>query len=157
MLGVTTYMTTDIAAVAFFWIVPLMLYLLTFILVFARWPVIWVGAPHSVIMFIQPCAILLLVLKMTTSHSFQQYDTLITFCLHLLAFFTTALMCHGELAKDRPSARHLTEFFFWMSLGGVLGGIFPTRLFPCCGRLPERGSGNIRSPWLLLACCVRTS
>ena len=130
MLGVTTYMTTDIAAVAFFWIVPLMLYLLTFILVFARWPVVWVGTPHTVILFIQPCAVLLLVLKMTTSHTFPWYDTFITFVLHLTAFFTTALMCHGELAKDRPSAKHLTEFFFWMSLGGVLGGIFNALFAP---------------------------
>ena len=46
------------------------------------------------------------------------------FLLHVAAFFSTTLMCHGELAKDRPSAKHLTEFYFWMSLGGVLGGLF---------------------------------
>src|SRR5262249_48807544 len=54
MLGVTTYLTTDIAAIPFIWIMPLALYLATFILVFARWPVPWVGTPHTVLLYIQP-------------------------------------------------------------------------------------------------------
>ena len=45
MLGVTTYLTTDIAGIPLFWIVPLALYLLSFIFVFARWPVPWTGSP----------------------------------------------------------------------------------------------------------------
>src|SRR5262249_50833269 len=44
--------------------------------------------------------------------------------VNLLAFFATALVCHGELAKDRPSTRHLTEFYLWMSVGGMVGGMF---------------------------------
>ena len=52
------------------------------------------------------------------------------FCLHLGAFFITALVCHGELAKDRPAARHLTDFYLCMSLGGVLGGIFNALIAP---------------------------
>ena len=54
MLGVTTYLTTDIAAIPFIWIIPLALYLLTFILVFARWPVPWVGMPHTILLYVQP-------------------------------------------------------------------------------------------------------
>jgi hypothetical protein len=50
--------------------------------------------------------------------------------LHIAAFFSTTLMCHGELAKDRPSHKHLTEFYFWMSLGGVLGGLFNALISP---------------------------
>src|SRR5262249_10347101 len=53
MLGVTTYLTTDIAAIPFFWVIPLGLYLLTFILVFARWPVVWVGTPHEILLYLQ--------------------------------------------------------------------------------------------------------
>src|SRR5206468_489853 len=45
-------------------------------------------------------------------------------------FFLTTLMCHGELAKDRPAAKHLTEFYLWMSVGGVLGGVFNTLVAP---------------------------
>ncbi len=136
MLGVTTYITTDIAAVAFFWIIPLALYLLTFILVFARWPAVWTETPHTIVMFLQPCLLLLLVLKMIANISIPstsdlyRWDTVLTFFLHLGAFFATTLMCHGELAKDRPSTKYLTEFYFWMSLGGVLGGLFNALFAP---------------------------
>lgn len=50
--------------------------------------------------------------------------------LHLAAFFVTALVCHGELAQDRPSTRHLTEFYLWLSIGGVVGGFFNALLAP---------------------------
>jgi signal transduction histidine kinase len=43
--------------------------------------------------------------------------------LHLGYFFFAALMCHGQLAADRPGARYLAEFYVWLSLGGVLGGV----------------------------------
>jgi len=49
---------------------------------------------------------------------------------HLAAFFLTALVCHGELAKDRPSVAHLTEFYLWMSVGGMLGGVFNVLIAP---------------------------
>jgi len=127
MLGVTTYMTTDIAAVAFFWIIPLALYLMTFILVFSRWPTVWTVTPHMVVMFVQPCLLLFLVLKMVANLA---PPTWAEFALHLGAFFGTTLMCHGELAKDRPSTKHLTEFYFWMSFGGVLGGLFNALFAP---------------------------
>ncbi len=134
MLGVTNYMTTDIAAIASFWIIPLAMYLLTFILVFARWPVVWVGAPHNAMMFLQPMVLLLLILKMIANVSLPprwgNWETPLAFALHLSAFVTTTLMCHGELAKDRPSTKHLTEFFFFMSLGGVLGGLFNSFFAP---------------------------
>jgi len=131
MLGVTTYMCTDIAAIASFWIIPLAMYLFTFILVFSRWPWVWTGTPHTVVMFVQPMLLLLLVLKMIANLTPPtQWATVIEFVLHLGAFFSTTLMCHGELAKDRPSTRHLTEFYFWMSLGGVLGGLFNALFAP---------------------------
>jgi hypothetical protein len=140
MLGVTTYATTDIAAIAFFWIIPLALYLMTFILVFARWPWVWTGTPHTVVLFVQPCVLLFLVLTMISGITIDNlqilfinlrgWETVITFFLHIAAFFTTALMCHGELARDRPSTKMLTEFYFWMSVGGVLGGLFNALFAP---------------------------
>ena len=62
--------------------------------------------------------------------------------LHLIAFFATALVCHGELAKDRPPARHLTEFYLWISIGGVCGGFFNALLAP----LIFKESKSIRWP-----------
>ncbi len=138
MLGVTTYMTTDIAAVPFFWVTPLALYLLTFILVFARWPVVWTNWPHSLMLYIQPCLLLLLALKMIANLTPKVFTVFgitvapiaVDFFLHLGTFFATALVAHGELARDRPSARHLTEFYLWMSVGGVLGGLFNSLFAP---------------------------
>lgn len=50
--------------------------------------------------------------------------------LHLVAFFVAAMVCHGELVQRRPAAADLTEFYVWMSVGGVLGGIFNALLAP---------------------------
>src|SRR3712207_5350296 len=50
--------------------------------------------------------------------------------LHLLGFFVVAMVLHGEVARDRPPARHLTEFYLWVSVGGVLGGIFNALVAP---------------------------
>jgi hypothetical protein len=50
--------------------------------------------------------------------------------LHLLVFFVVAMVCHGELAARRPAARHLAEFYFWLSLGGAVGGLFNALIAP---------------------------
>src|SRR6185503_12560244 len=50
--------------------------------------------------------------------------------LHLAAFLMAALVCHGRLAADRPAAAHLTEFYFWVAFGGMLGGVFNTLAAP---------------------------
>jgi len=121
MLGVTTYLTTDIAAIPLLWVIPLAIYLLTFILVFARRPPLL----HPWMVRVLPMAIVLLVLVLSLGT--QQ---LLFIPLHLLTFFLVAMVCHGELARLRPSARHLTGFYLAMSLGGVLGGIFNALVAP---------------------------
>jgi hypothetical protein len=146
MLGVTNFLTTDIAAVPFFWVLPLALYLLTFILVFARWPVVWTETPHTVVLYLQPCFLLFLVLRMVAHLPVPMWGE---FTLHLSAFFLTALLCHGELAKDRPTARHLTEFYLWMSVGGVLGGMFNALFAPVFFRY-----GVIEYPLAMVVACL---
>ena len=128
MLGLTTYLTTDIAAIPFFWVIPLALYLLTFILVFARWPMVWTDTPHFVLLFMQPALVMFVVMKDVAS--LGRMPTWATFLLHVLMFFSTTLVCHGELAKDRPSPRRLTEFYLWLAVGGVLGGLFNCLVAP---------------------------
>ncbi|MCL4458003.1 MAG: fused MFS/spermidine synthase [Nitrospirae bacterium] len=123
LLGVTTFISTNIAAIPLFWVVPLALYLLSFILVFARIP----GIINRLMIFIFPPAVLTLLF-------FELSDIrpsiLVSFLVHLSAFFITAMVCHGELARRRPSARYLTEFYLWMSFGGLLGGIFNAVIAP---------------------------
>ncbi|MBI3410766.1 MAG: hypothetical protein HY040_20715 [Planctomycetes bacterium] len=122
MLGVTTHITTDLSPIPLFWLIPLSLYLLSFILVFSRWPVPWVGTPHTYMLYTQPVFIALLVFGDIFGANAADLWTPIT--LNLFGFFSTALVCHGELAKDRPGTRHLTEFYLMMSVGGMLGGMF---------------------------------
>jgi len=132
-IGVTTYLTTDIAVMPLLWVIPLALYLLTMILVFAKRPPI----PHKAVVFTFPIAIVLLVffnaVRVTNPNSFlHQFTTERgpAFGFNLFVLFVSAMLCHGELAKDRPSPAKLTEFFLWMSFGGVLGGMFNSLVAP---------------------------
>ena len=122
MLGVTLHLSTDVAAVPLLWVVPLALYLLSFVIVFARRPVL----RHRWMVIFQVPALVLLAATMSWSHNLLWAELLI----HLEAFFIAAMVCHGELAARRPAARHLTEFYLWMSVGGVLGGLFNALLAP---------------------------
>lgn len=126
MLGVTFYMTTDIASIPLLWVAPLALYLVTFIIAFGRVPT-WF---RLVIGNLAPVMILLLVFVMVSSVISSERMSILLF-LHILTFFTVALMCHYELAHDRPKdVSHLTKFFLMMSVGGVLGGLFNALIAP---------------------------
>lgn len=124
LLAVTTYLATDVASIPLLWIVPLALYLMTFVIVFARKVVIF---RHALAVWLQPPFLLILAVAMALM---AQRSVTALAPTHLAAFFLTALVCHGELAKDRPSVLHLTEFYLWMSVGGVLGGIFNVLVAP---------------------------
>ncbi|MCE9564380.1 MAG: fused MFS/spermidine synthase [Planctomycetes bacterium] len=116
MLGVTTHVSTNLAPVPLLWVVPLALYLVSFILVFARWP----DSVHHAVGQLTPLLLLFVALSLLVDAS--EPFALIG-VLHMGAFFGVCLVCHGELAKDRPPAEHLTVFYFWLSLGGVIGGL----------------------------------
>ena len=123
MSGITTYLSTDLAPVPLLWVIPLGLYLLTFVFVFARRRLI----PHAWMVRAFPVVILPLIIAIA-SHKNTPLWWLMP--LHLLVFFVAAMVCHGELAKDRPPTAFLTEFYLWMSVGGVLGGVFNAILAP---------------------------
>jgi hypothetical protein len=133
MLGVTSYISTDLSPFPLIWIVPLALYLLSFILVYMRWPIPWTASleteawtPHSLVLYFgQPLSILLLCLILLSGGFSLMY-----MWVAWGAFFFTALACHGELARDRPNTRHLTEYFLWISVGGALGGFFNAIVAP---------------------------
>jgi hypothetical protein len=123
MLAVTSYVSTDIAAVPLLWVVPLALYLLTFALAFGRHSAAAGAAARR--------ALPLLVVPLALFMIANLRAPLITIVLlHLAAFGVMALNCHVDLAKDRPEASRLTEFYFWVSFGGMLGGLFNTLAAP---------------------------
>jgi hypothetical protein len=122
LLGVTTHITTDIASVPLLWVIPLALFLLTFVIVFSKRPAI----PHKLIVPVHAYLVLLFIIALYVS----VLSIWVTLLANLLMFFVTAMLCHGELAKRRPATSHLTEFYLWMSFGGVLGGGFNALLAP---------------------------
>ena len=143
MLGVTSYLTTDIASVPLLWVIPLALYLLTFVVVFAKRQVV----PMPVLNKYLPVAAIALTFLMLTN---VKNPTWLLIGLHLGFFFAAALIVHGRLATDRPSSSHLTEFYLWLSVGGVLGGLFNAMLSPLLFKTV------IEYPIaLVLACAVR--
>ena len=123
MIGVTTYLSNEIAAIPLLWIVPLVLYLLSFICVFATHPPI----PHA--LAVRALAILIIPLAVALTVRATDPMTLLV-PLHLGVLFLAALVCHGEIARDRPAPEHLTGFYLAMSVGGVLGGAFNALLAP---------------------------
>ncbi len=126
MLGVTAFLTTDITPVPLLWVIPLSLYLFSFVVVFSpsqRMP----DLIHKIMVGLMPVIITTLVLTTVTDLR-RPYWALIL--LHLIGFFVVAMVLHGEVARDRPSARHLTEFYLWVAVGGVLGGVFNALVAP---------------------------
>jgi hypothetical protein len=142
MLGVTNYITTDIASVPLLWIIPLALYLLTMVLAFARRQLFSARLPALIV----PGATVVLLLIYLVDTTGSGARTLIV--LHLVYFFFAALMCHSQLAIDRPAASHLAEFYVWLSLGGVLGGIFNALAAPLIFR------SVIEYPLVILLACL---
>lgn len=122
-LGLTSLITTDIAAVPLIWMLPLAAYLITFMIAFARRPLV----PHWAALILQPVMALPPLFIWFWDLGVPTYLTLV---LHFAAFFATGLVCHGELARTRPAARHLTDFYLCLALGGVLGGLFNSLVAP---------------------------
>lgn len=121
-LGVTQHISTDIAAVPLLWVLPLSIYLLTFIIAFSKHTI-----PALFISRVLP--ILVLCLAVIALLNSREPIAVIT-AFHLLGLFACALLCHTRLATSRPDPSHLTEFYLLIAVGGVLGGIFNAILAP---------------------------
>ena len=123
VIAVTAHITTDVAAAPFLWVVPLALYLLTFVALFRERP--WVR--HKTIIKLVPFVVAALAISVLGS---DKVFWLATIALNLMGFLMLAMLCHGELYGRRPAPARLTEFYLWVSVGGVLGGIFAGLLAP---------------------------
>ena len=123
LMGCTTYLTSNVAPIPLLWVVPLSLYLLTFVLVYAARPF----APVRVLGRVYP----MLVVPLAVTMLLQATSPVeLMGGLHLVVFFVAAWMCHGQLAREAPAADRLTEYWLYVSLGGALGGAFVALVAP---------------------------
>lgn len=113
LLSYTNYITSDITPMPMLWVLPLAIYLLTFALVFGNLAFYKRGFFLNTWMPI--CAIEPLC---------TQFSTALGLALNLFLIFELCMICHGELSKSKPPVKHLPAFYFAVSLGGALGGIF---------------------------------
>lgn len=127
LLGVTSYITTDLASAPLLWVLPLALYLLSFILAFSKYRLIELGRALNA----QGIAIRILSILILSPLIFSLEAPPVLACLaHLVTFFLIALVCHTELANRRPDAAGVTQFYFCVSIGGAAGGIFNALIAP---------------------------
>ena len=161
LIAVTAHISTDVAAAPLLWVLPLSLYLLTWVLVFQSRPLL----PHGLMLMLQPLAIAGVIVLLAVG---GEQNLLLTLGGHQLAFFIIAMACHGELARSRPAPRYLTGFYVALSFGGMVGGLFAGLIAPfafswiaeypilialavlCRPARPERYSGWSGWYWLLL-------
>ena len=122
LLGVTAHITQDVASAPFLWVIPLALYLLSFVIAFQARPMI---APRVALwlqaLFVPAAAVLYSILSAPWVWQLGS---------NLGAFFFTALVCHQALSARRPEPARLTDFYLSMSLGGVIGGAFNAFVAP---------------------------
>lgn len=123
LLGVTLHVTTDVGSLPLLWSVPLLIYLLSFVLAFSSKVRV---APRTL-----GVALLIVIVPLATT---MVPDTPVpswaSMAIHALAFACGAWMCHKLLADARPGPEGLTDFYLWLSVGGVLGGIFNAIVAP---------------------------
>src|SRR5258708_1912145 len=138
LISVTAHLTTDIAAAPFLWVVPLALYLLTFVAVFRERP--WIA--HATVVRLTPLVVAPLAVSLIGGGRGYGVTTIV---LNLAAFTLLTLTCHGELYAIRPKPHRLTEFYLCTSAGGVIGGAFAGLA------APQLFNGNYEYPILIAA------
>ena len=140
MLGATTYIANDVASVPLFWVIPLALYLLTFVIAFQTWPMI---GRERALLWQAACVAASAGLLCIDTNSLSAH-----LMIYLGAFFFSALVCHQGVAMSRPHPRQLTEFYLLISFGGVLGGMFNAILAPVLFHTV------LEFPLVLVLCCL---
>ncbi len=120
LLAVTNHLTQNISSVPFLWVLPLALYLTSFILTFdhPRW-------------YIRPAFVGALVLLVPAmAWAIPSLDLEVAAPLYLVGLFVACMVCHGELARLKPDPAHLTRFYLMISLGGALGAVLVAIVAP---------------------------
>ena len=144
LLSITMEISTDVIAAPLFWVLPLALYLLSFVVAFSSHRPQRAAVSYATLLGIALCLVLVIV------------PTVLPLWFALVALLTTlfagALLCHGDLADDRPTASDLTSFYLWISVGGAIGGIANSLVAP----LIFSSIAEYPVTLLLLAFMVRT-
>jgi len=126
LLAITNQISTDIAVVPFLWILPLSLYLITFIICFDKdgWYQrgVWMG--------LFAVSLVLIVRLMFTEFTSDTSPLAYQIFVYCFALFTCCMVCHGELARRRSAVPHLTTFYLYVALGGAVGGVFANLIAP---------------------------
>ena len=123
LLGVTQYLTSQIAPFSLLWVLPLAVYLGTFIAAFARREVMAVSWASRVLPMVTIVMAVVLALRIAR-------PTWAITVLHLAVLASAGMLCHRRLAERRPPTTHLTEFYLLITTGGALGGAFSALLAP---------------------------
>ncbi len=114
LLAVTSKMTQEVAAVPFLWVLPLAIYLLSFVLAFS-------GEG----LYSRPVFTVLFSLASALVYSLTPLTAIIwQVCAYSFFLFAACMIAHGELYRLRPDPGHLTRFYLMVSIGGALGGLF---------------------------------
>jgi SAM-dependent methyltransferase len=148
LLAITNYLSQDVAAIPLLWVLPLSVYLLSFILCFEGGG--WYHRNPYLQLLAASLGIMTYVLVQTTTNRTAAVKAVVPlFCLGL---FVCCMVCHGELARLKPHPRYLTHFYLTISAGGALGGILvglaAPRVFHAYYELPI---GLVACPALVLA------
>jgi hypothetical protein len=123
LLSITNYLTANVASIPFLWIVPLALYLLSFILCFEG--SIW----YRRIIFLPLFGLSIGVLAWGIEDGFGDMGIRQQITVCTASLFVCCMVCHGELARTKPDARYLTGFYLTVSVGGAIGGLFVNPAF----------------------------
>ena len=120
LLAITNQMCQDVAVVPFLWVLPLSLYLTTFIVAFdhARWYFRPFWIPLATV------SIAALVYLLNQDFAESELHILVQIAIYAVALFAGCMVCHGEMVRLKPHPRYLTLFYLAVSLGGALGGVF---------------------------------
>ena len=132
LVAVTAHISADLTSAPLFWVMPLSLYLLTWVLVFQRKPTF----SHQLVLLLQPFAVAWIAALLYLG---DRVPVLPGLAGHLLAFFIVAMSCHGELARNRPAPADLLVlrlFIVWRILGGLFAGLLAPYIFSWIAEYP---------------------
>ncbi len=150
LLAATNELCQDVAAVPFLWVLPLTIYLLSFVICFdnERWyHREWYGG-------LLILSVLLISAASISKAHFMPVPLVLQVAIHSLVLFACCMTCHGELVKLKPAPRHLTTFYLMVSLGGAMGGVFVALIAPVVfDQFLEYGGGIVAT--CILAVVVR--